>query len=149
MNRTGYSIPKSNSSHNDFGDYCNYCVINFKVFNPLIQNVCQSCGRVAKQVIADKQPEQQLTSINDPAISSHNTLKAISQEIDYNPMFTNDETKEGISSGNVTKQAKSLDEATEWLNMMDSSSRSIQLQNKLRYHIKTNTKRNKNIIDRY
>lgn len=149
MNKSFYSIPRSKSQGNEFGDYCNYCALHFKVFNPLIRNICQSCGRVAQQIVKDKQPEELLTAINDPATSNSNSLKAVSQDIDYTPLFTNDETKEGIASGNVVKQAKSLSEAIQWLHMMDSSSRSIKMQNKIKYRITTtgggkrNNKRNR------
>jgi hypothetical protein len=132
-----YSIPKTSGGNNSSqdGDYCRYCYITFKKFHNLINNVCQSCGRVAQSIVKDKQPEQALTSINDPTINSTH-LRPVSQEVDYNPMFTNDETTEGINSGDVKMNAKSLEEAVKLLHMMDSSSRDIKVQNQIRYRMK-------------
>jgi hypothetical protein len=136
-NNFSYSIPKTSGSNNTAGDgdYCRFCYINFKRFNDLINNICQSCGRVTTSVVKDKQPEEKLISINDPTKNSIST-RSISQEMDYNPMFLNDESTQGISSGNVVMKADSLEEAVKLLHMMDSSSRDIKVQNQIKYRTK-------------
>lgn len=112
----------------------------------MINNVCQSCGRVTQIIVKDKQPEQTLTSINDPMIHS-TTMRAVSQEMDYNPMFYNDETMEGINSGDLKMKAKSLEEAVKLLHMTDSSARDIKVQSQIKFRTKVyKEKKNKDNV---
>lgn len=75
-----FSITKS-GGNDEQPSYCEYCLVNFKQYREMLNNICQSCGRPSRLTEKNKQPNLNLTSNNTPL--SEDTRKAISMEIDY------------------------------------------------------------------
>src|SRR5690349_10765357 len=100
MNWFSTSFP---SHEDEVPAYCAYCLINFKKYNEVINNICQECGRVHQKTREDKQPLATISSINAPPISEteQSILKGVYLEIDTSPLITQDETKQGINSGSA------------------------------------------------
>jgi hypothetical protein len=112
---TWYTIPKTSSSHEDY-DYCKFCLINFNKYNDVINNICQTCGRVNIQITQNKQPSQQITALNATTTETEQlTVRGISTQINYDRLISQDETKIGIHSGNTRASFKSFKEAKDYL----------------------------------
>jgi hypothetical protein len=92
---------------------------NFHKFHDVVNNVCQVCGRAASKIIADKQPQAQITSLNTPRNSS--TLKGVSTEIDYKPLIEKDESKAEINLTDGRVQVNSFREAVRYIHESDKS----------------------------
>lgn len=116
-----YSTPKTvydPDSTNDY-NYCSFCLINFNKYNEVINNICQVCGRVNTRVMQDKQPTQQLTAVNAAITETEqSTNRAVSMEIRYSPLLTQDETKKGLLSGNTRVSFNSFKEAQKYLSQV-------------------------------
>lgn len=129
-----YSITSPSGDGND--EYCKFCLTNFKVFHDMVNNVCQVCGRPAPKILVDKQQQVKITSINTPRDSS--MLKGISTEIDYNTLFTKDDTKRGINYGDVRVQVNSFKEAIKFIHESDKSPSQMRMESQQDYVVKTN-----------
>jgi hypothetical protein len=143
-NNDWFSTPKiaSNNGDNDY-DYCSYCLTSFHKYNPTINNICQVCGRVNTKVMQDKQPSQQLTAVNTHMTESdqQSTMRAVSMQIRYSRLLSQDETKTGLhSSGNTRASFNSFKEAQNYLNQIsDMSNATLNARQKKKYHVTTTT----------
>jgi hypothetical protein len=144
-NSDWFSTPKiaSNGGDNDY-DYCSYCLTSFHKYNPTINNICQVCGRVNTKVMQDKQEQQQLTAVNTHTTESdQSTMRAVSMQIRYSRLLSQDETKTGsYSSGNTRASFNSFKEAQKYLNQisdMSNATLNTRAGQKNRYHVTTTT----------
>lgn len=126
-------------------DYCVYCLNNFKKFYSMINNVCQSCGRVADPIFKNKQENIAVTSINDDV--NPNNLKAVSLDYDYSPLL-NDPTT-GLNNDDVRMSAISAGEAMRKIRTVEQANTSIARAAQLRgekYIQKTNASKDKDKV---
>jgi hypothetical protein len=145
-----YSIPKTSSSHEDY-NYCKFCLINFNKYNDVINNICQTCGRVNTQITQNKQPSQQITALNAVTTETEQSIApGISMQINYDRLISQDETKIGIHSGNTRASFKSFKEAQDYLNQTSDVSnatlnaRSKEVNNK--FSVTTSKKKPSNSL---
>ena len=149
-NRKWYSSSSSPARYDDgLYDYCVYCLDNFKKFYSMVNNVCQSCGRVADPVFKNKQENIAVTSINSEITPEQ--LKGVSLEYDYSPLLSDPTT--GFNEGDKTRMsANSIGEAVKKLRLAEqmntSLARAAQLSG-LTYIQKTNVSkdRDKRLFD--
>ena len=138
-----YSSASSPARYNEgLYDYCVYCINNFKKFYSMINNVCQSCGRVADPVFKNKQVDIQVTSINDDV--NPGNLKAVSLEFDYVPLHSDPTT--GFNEADTRMSANSIGEAVKKLRMAEQLNTSLARAaqtNGIKYIQKTNVSKDK------
>lgn len=149
-NRKWYSSASSPARYDDgLYDYCLYCLDNFKKFYSMVNNVCQSCGRVADPVFKNKQENIAVTSINSEITPEQ--LKGVSLEYDYSPMLSDPTT--GFNEGGDTRMsAASIGEAVKKLRLAEQMNTSLARaaqRNELKYIQKTNVSkdRDKRLFD--
>lgn len=126
-------------------DYCGFCLTNFRQFNPMMHNVCQSCGRVAEPVMRDDQENIKVTSLNSSVDDELRTAASI--EYDYSPIFDIDPTIDGIPGANQRMSANSAGEAIRKINTVERSRSKIAaaaLRNE-RFLIKTDLTKDKKV----
>ena len=123
-------------------DYCLYCLNNFKKFYNMVNNICQSCGRVADPVFKNKQENIAVTSINSDITPEQ--LKAVSLEYDYSPMLSDPTT--GFNEADTRMSANSIGEAVKKLRMAEQLNTSLARAaqtNGIKYIQKTNVSKDK------
>jgi hypothetical protein len=113
------TTPNPVRSDQGLNEHCLYCLTNFRQYHPMINNICQSCGRVAEPVMRDDQENIRVTSLN-AGMDNNNRLKGIAMEIDYSP--SGPDKDPSINSGLINQRrmtANSIGEATEKLRQAD------------------------------
>lgn len=124
-NSDWFSIPKTspNSEYDDY-NYCSFCLTSFHKYNQVINNICQTCGRVNTKVMQDKQEQQQVTAVNSHMTDSdQSTIHGVSMQIRYSRLLSQDETKTGLHSfGNTRASFNSFREAQKYLNQISDMS---------------------------
>lgn len=146
-NRQWYSST-SNPTRDEEGlyEYCSFCLYNFRQFNNMVNNVCQSCGRVAEPIMKDKEENLRVTSLN--ASRDVSMQKAVSIEFDYSPLNVDPTLAHpGQHSGDII-QAGSAGDAIRKINTIEQSATRIaaaRLRNE-RYIVKTNVSKDKDKV---
>lgn len=126
-----YSSSSSPARYDDgLYDYCVYCLNNFKKFYNMVNNVCQSCGRVADPVFKNKQENIAVTSVN--ADMNTDQMKAVSLDFDYSPLLKDDPTTTGFSDRDTHMTANSIGEAMKKLRTAEQANTSIARAAQLR-----------------
>jgi hypothetical protein len=106
----------------------------------MVNNVCQSCGRVADPVFKNKQEKIEVTSVNS-SLGDTAGLKAVSLEFDYFNLFEVDDTTSGLNDRDTRMTANSIGEAVQKLRVAEQRNTSIAKAARLRgsrYTQKTN-----------
>lgn len=117
-----YSSASSPARYDDgLYDYCLYCLQNFKKFYSMVNNVCQSCGRVADPVFRNKQENIEVTSVNSEATPER--MRAVSLEYDYSPLLKDPTT--GFNDADTRMSANSIGEAVQKLRTAEQANTSL------------------------
>jgi hypothetical protein len=127
-----YSSASSPARYEDgLYDYCLYCLQNFHRFYDMVNNVCQSCGRVADPVFKNKQEKIEVTSVNS-ILGDTERLKAASLEFDYSNLLSVDDTTSGLNDRDTRMTANSIGEALTKLRVAEQRNTTIARAARLR-----------------
>lgn len=110
-----FSLTTGNKSQ-EISEYCEYCFINFKKYNEMIQNMCISCGRPAPQLTQNPNERPTLSGYNDDF--NETMMQGTSIEIDYSDALA-DESRNGLVNGGIGRMT--ANSATEAMKMIRES----------------------------
>ena len=124
-NNKWYSVSSSSSFStldSDVGesldDYCSFCLTNFRQYHQMVNNICQSCGRVAEPVMHDDQ-ELLKASSNNAYNTDDSAFAGVVMDIDYSPIEENDPTRDTIYGSGHRMTATGATEAIKKINEVD------------------------------
>jgi len=141
-----YSISSDkNDAESILDDYCAFCLTNFRQYHPILNNVCQSCGRVAEPIIRDDQEFMKASSNNSLSSTDDSVFQGASLDIDYSPIEVADPTKDTIYGSGQRMTAVGAGEAIRKINEVDrmqSKVVSAMLRNE-KFLVKTNIGKDK------
>lgn len=137
------SIARGNTNNRFEQQYCEYCLNNFKKYYPLVNNVCQSCGRAPKFIKDVNQQAQVKLGALDDKIRDNNSnfFKGVTLDIEY-PELENDYNNRIITNNrNDRMVARSASEAMNLINKVErQNSRYYQPYANLKFRSKASDK---------